>query len=278
MDKLLSQLLRKRRRRWGMIGTLYGQTLENMLQLEKMLKQAGGNDGMERADKLLSSTGRWSRKEVRVLIKAGRVRAGETVLRDPGEKLKEETILYVDGESVLAETKVYLMMNKPDGVISSTEDPREKTVLDLLPEHYRKQELFPVGRLDKDTEGLLLLTNDGPLAHHLLSPRHHVEKVYYTKVDGILDAEDIAAFAEGITLRDGTVCQKAGLEILSEPNVALVRLREGKYHQVKRMLASRGKPVIYLKRLSMGTLRLDEALSPGEFRPLSEDERKNLAL
>lgn len=233
---------------------------------------------MERVDKLLSSTGRWSRKEVKTLIKAGRIRAAGIVLRDPGEKLSEDTVLFVDGEAVLAETKVYLMMHKPSGVISSTDDPREKTVLDLLPESYQKQGLFPVGRLDKDTEGLLLLTNDGPLAHHLLSPRHHVEKVYYTEVDGTLGDEDVAAFAEGITLRDGTVCQKAGLEILSPPNLALVSLREGKYHQVKRMLASRGKPVVYLKRLAMGTLQLDKTLSPGEFRVLTQEEKAQILL
>lgn len=233
---------------------------------------------MERVDKLLSSTGRWSRKEVRTLMKAGRVRAEGTVLHDPGEKVKEETILYVDGEAVLAETKVYLMMNKPNGVISSTEDPREKTVLDLLPESLQKQGIFPVGRLDKDTEGLLLLTNDGPLAHHLLSPRHHVEKVYYTRVEGKLEEQDVTAFAEGITLRDGTVCQKAGLEILSPPSFALVRLREGKYHQVKRMLASRGKPVLYLKRLAMGSLKLDEKLAPGEYRFLTQEEKEQMLL
>lgn len=232
---------------------------------------------MERVDKLLSNTGRWSRKEVRSLVKAGRVRVGAVVIRDAAEKVPEESILLVDGEAVAVETKVYLMLHKPSGVISSTEDPREKTVLDLLPESYRKQDLFPVGRLDKDTEGLLLLTNDGPLAHHLLSPRHHVEKTYFAKVEGTLQREDVDAFQAGIRLRDGTLCQAAGLEILS-PNTALVTLQEGKYHQVKRMLASLGKPVLYLKRISMGKLRLDETLAPGEFRPLTQEERALLGL
>lgn len=232
---------------------------------------------MERVDKLLSNTGRWSRKEVRNLVKAGRVRVGGVVIRDAAEKVPDNTTLLVDGEAVLAESKVYLMMHKPSGVISSTEDPREKTVLDLLPESFRKQDLFPVGRLDKDTEGLLLLTNDGPLAHHLLSPRHHVEKTYFAQVEGILEREDVDAFQEGIQLRDGTRCQSAKLELLSA-NTAFVTLQEGKYHQVKRMLASRGKPVQYLKRVSMGKLCLDETLAPGAFRPLTSEERALLGL
>ena len=140
------------------------------------------------------------------------------------------------------------MLNKPAGYLSATEDGRGKTVLDLLPPELQKQGLFPVGRLDKDTEGLLLLTNDGALAHALLAPGRHVDKVYYTKVDGELEEDDVAAFAEGITLGDGTVCLPAGLDLISERE-ALVTLREGKYHQIKRMVASQYKQVVYLKRL-----------------------------
>jgi 16S rRNA pseudouridine516 synthase len=232
---------------------------------------------MERLDKLLSGTGLWSRKEVHGLLKAGRVTANGICVKDPGGKFKEDVLLCVDGKRMNLLGVQYLMMNKPAGVISSTEDPTEKTVLDLLPAEYQKMGLFPVGRLDKDAEGLLLLTNDGPLAHHLLSPRHHVEKVYYVKVRGELVAADVLAFCEGIILKDGTVCQKADLEILRQPETALVTLQEGKYHQVKRMMASRGKPVDYLKRLKMGTLELDPMLKKGQWRLLSEEERSQLA-
>lgn len=227
---------------------------------------------MERVDKLLCSTGRWSRKEARALVKEGRVCAEAEILRDPGEKLAPGTKLLVDGAAVLTEGFVYLMLNKPQGLISSTEDPREKTVLDLLPDCNQRQGLFPIGRLDKDTEGLLLLTNDGPLAHHLLSPQHHVEKVYYVEVEGLLEAEDTVAFAHGLRLRDGTLCRTAGLEIGAPADRALVHIQEGKYHQIKRMLAARGKPVRYLKRLSMGALQLDKTLAPGEFRSLKPEE------
>lgn len=149
-------------------------------------------------------------------------------------------------------------------------------MLDLLPEHLRRRGLFPVGRLDKDTEGLLLLTDDGPLGHELLSPRKHVDKVYYARVDGKIDQQDVQALAQGMTLGDGLTCLPAGLEPLSDGSECLVTLREGKYHQVKRMLAARGKPVVYLKRLSMGPLKLDESLEKGQWRPLTDQERKAL--
>lgn len=231
---------------------------------------------MERIDKLLSSTGRWSRKEVHGLLKAGRVTLDGTHVKDPSQKVGEKAELRVDGEQINQESFVYLLLNKPSGLVSSTKDCRDKTVLDLLPPHYRKIGLFPVGRLDKDTEGLLVLTNDGPLAHHLLSPRHHVEKVYYVKVGGELTAADVLAFCEGMTLKDGTLCQMSGLEILDPPDTGLVTLQEGKYHQVKRMMAARGKLVLYLKRVSMGPLQLDAKLKPGEWRPLTEEEKKRL--
>ncbi len=233
---------------------------------------------MERLDKILAGTGRWSRKEVRELVKQGRVSADGALVKAPDVKLDRAAVeLRVDGEPVSAEEYVYLMLHKPAGVLSATEDPRQPTVLSLLPEHLRRVGLFPVGRLDKDTEGLLLLTNDGPLGHRLLAPKKHVDKVYFVRVDGALDGADAACFQAGMTLADGLVCLPAGLEILDPPDTALVTLREGKYHQVKRMCAARGKPVVYLKRMSMGPLELDPALEKGAWRPLTAAERAALA-
>lgn len=227
---------------------------------------------MERLDKLLSNTGRWSRKEARELVKAGRVKVdGEAVARFE-EKYPPEAQIDVDGEALTHSRHTYIMLNKPAGVLSATEDRDQKTVMDLLPPHLRRLGLFPVGRLDKDTEGLLLLTDDGPLAHELLSPKKHVDKVYFVRVEGRLDERDASAFAAGMVLGDGLVCRSAGLEVLGEGDAALVTLREGKFHQIKRMLAARGKPVRYLKRLSMGGLMLDKALETGAWRPLSQEE------
>ena len=190
----------------------------------------------------------------------------------------EATEIVVNGESLCYRKYTWIMLNKPAGYLSATEDGCGATVLDLLPQEYQRQGLFPVGRLDKDTEGLLLLTNEGGLAHDLLSPRHHVDKVYYTRVAGCLTEEDCRAFAEGMRLDDGLVCQPAGLEILSAgaESEAHVTLREGKFHQVKRMLAYRGKPVLYLERIKMGNLTLDPQLSRGEFRLLSKGEIESL--
>ena len=234
---------------------------------------------MERLDKLLASTGRWSRSEGKRLVREGRVLADGRIAASAEEKYDPETVaLVVDGAAVPLRRFVYVMLHKPAGVLSATEDGKGKTVLELLPEEYRRRGLFPVGRLDKDTEGLLLLTDDGQLAHDLLSPRKHVDKRYYARVEGTLDAGDCAAFAAGMTLGDGLVCLPAGLEILSSgaESEALVTIREGKFHQIKRMLAARGKPVRYLKRLSMGPLRLDDSLAPGEWRELTAEEVKML--
>lgn len=227
---------------------------------------------MERLDKLLAATGRWSRKEVKELVRQGRVTAAGHCVARPEEKYDLSADIRVDGEPVCCQKYTYLMMNKPGGLLSATEDKRQKTVLDLLPEHYQKQGLFPVGRLDKDTEGLLLLTNDGDLAHRLLAPKSHVDKVYLARVDGRVDTADVKAFADGMVLDDGLRCMPAGLEPLEDESTCLVTLREGKFHQVKRMLAQRGKPVEYLKRLSMGTLTLDEELTSGQWRELTAEE------
>ncbi len=231
---------------------------------------------MERLDKVLTATGRWSRREARELIRSGRVTIDGCCAAAPEDKIDPETAhLAVDGELIDCEKYVYVMLHKPAGLLSATEDSRQPTVVDLLPLPLRRRGLAPVGRLDKDTEGLLLLTDDGAMTHRLLSPKYHVDKTYFARVEGALSEEDPAAFAAGIVLGDGLVCRPARLEILS-PDTCLVTLQEGKYHQVKRMLASRGKPVQYLKRLSMGPLQLDETLAPGEYRRLTAEELRSL--
>lgn len=231
----------------------------------------------ERLDKLLASTGRWSRKEVKELVRQGRVRIDGRPAARPEDKFDPETaVIQVDGERVDCAPFVYIMLHKPAGLLSATEDKRQKTVLDLLPDYLRRRGLFPVGRLDKDTTGLLLITDDGALAHELLSPKKHVDKVYLAQVEGQVDREDVDALARGMVLGDGTQCLPAGLEPLEDGSRCLVTLREGKYHQVKRMLATRGKPVQTLKRLSMGPLVLDDSLKPGNWRFLTTKERASL--
>ncbi len=234
---------------------------------------------MQRLDKIIASTGKWSRREVKNLVKQGKVLVDGLPARSAEEKADpEQTEIVVNGERLIWRQYTWVMLNKPAGYLSATEDGRGATVLDLLPQELQRQGLFPVGRLDKDTEGLLLLTNEGGLAHDLLSPRHHVDKVYYARVDGCLTEADCKAFEAGMTLDDGLVCQPAGLEILTagEVSEAHVTLREGKFHQVKRMLAYRGKPVLYLERVRMGPLPLDSSLSRGEFRFLTEEEVEQL--
>lgn len=231
----------------------------------------------ERLDKLIAAMGKWSRREVKRLIKEGRVLVDGVPARGCEEKVdpRASTIL-VDGEDLGYQPHTYVMLHKPAGVLSATEDRRQRTVLDLLPPELQRRGLFPVGRLDRDTEGLLLLTDDGDLAHRLLSPRHHVDKRYYVRVDRPLTAADRAAFQEGMVLGDGLRCMPAGLEVLGDGTEALVTLREGKFHQIKRMLAARGVAVCYLKRLSMGPLALDGALAPGAWRLLTVEETEIL--
>lgn len=231
---------------------------------------------MERLDKRLAATGVWSRKEARDLIRAGRVTVEGTVCRKPEDKVEETAAVLVDGQPIEGSGPVYIMLHKPAGLVSATEDAREKTVLSLLPERYQRLGLFPAGRLDKDTEGLILLTNDGPLAHRLLAPKSHVDKVYYVEVDGELDEADERAVRDGITLADGYTCLPGELERLKGGRAAYITLREGKYHQIKRMMASRGKPVTYLKRLKFGPLILDENLSKGSWRELTAGEIEQL--
>ena len=230
-----------------------------------------------RLDKYLVACAVGSRTEVKNFLKAGRVTVNGKKEKSAKLQINEETDdICFDGQKLEYEEFVYYMMNKPQGVISATEDPKHKTVLDLLDDLARSKEVFPVGRLDIDTHGLLLLTNDGQLAHALLSPKHHVNKTYLARVDGIMTQEDVEKFAQGISLKD-FICQPAILELVSidrEKGQSLVRvtIAEGKFHQVKRMVAYCGKEVVDLKRLTMGTLTLDENLKRGEWRRLTKGE------
>ena len=227
---------------------------------------------MERLDKLLAGTGKWSRREVKALVRQGLVRVDGRLAASAEDKLDPAAaIVTVAGETISLCRFTYVLLHKPAGVLTATEDRKQPTVLDLLPPELRRIGLAPVGRLDKDTEGLLLLTNDGELAHRLLSPKYHVEKRYFARVDGELSAADPEAFARGMTLGDGLECLPAGLEVLPD-RVCIVTLREGKFHQVKRMLAARSAPVLYLKRLSMGPLTLDDSLAAGAYRLLRAEE------
>ncbi|MGE5591082.1 MAG: pseudouridine synthase [Bacillota bacterium] len=229
----------------------------------------------ERLDKVLAHMGLGTRKEVRALIKSGAVTVDGLPVADPG--------LHVDSASSRVECRGrlleyrrhrYIMLNKPAGVVSATEDRRDRTVMDLLPAELRRPGLFPVGRLDRDTEGLLLLTDNGELAHRLLAPRKHVDKTYLARVEGALTSSDIKAFADGVVLHDGYRTLPARLHPLraGQESEAEVTIREGKFHQVKRMFLALGKPVIFLKRLRMGPLHLDPSLRPGQARELRPDE------
>lgn len=225
-----------------------------------------------RLDKLLCDLGLGSRREVRDWIRAGRAAVDGESIRSPEYKLDPEIhSVTLDGKPLRYQSYHYFMMDKPEGVITATEDPEQKTVLDLLPPDLRRLGLFPVGRLDKDTSGLLILTDDGDFSHRVTSPKNGVWKTYLAEVDGIPDAEDVTAFEEGLVLGDGTRCLPAGLTC-GQGNTCTVTVQEGKYHQVKRMLASRGKPVKNLRRLSIGALELDEGLGPGGFRELDQKE------
>ena len=228
---------------------------------------------MERLDKLLAATGRWSRREAKALVREGRVLVdGVPALRAEDKVDPDRSTVLVDGGDIGYARHVYVMLHKPAGVLSATEDPRQETVLDLLPPELKKRGLFPVGRLDKDTEGLLLLTDNGDLAHRLLSPKKHVDKVYQARLDRPLGEADRDAFARGILLEDGYRCMAAELELLGDGTEVRIVLREGKFHQVKRMTAARGSQVLSLKRLRMGPLVLDEALAPGQWRRLTPAE------
>ena len=226
---------------------------------------------MERLDKFLCDCGAGTRSQVKMILKNGRVSVDGKPERDGSRKIDPDTQrVYLDGELLNRRGRVVVMLNKPAGYVTATEDKNEKTVMELLPAEYGHLELKPVGRLDKATEGLLLFTNDGDLLHRLISPKKEVPKLYYAKHEGTATEEDVKAFAEGITLGDGTKCLPATLQPLG-PGESLVTVCEGKYHQVRRMLASRQMPVTYLERLREGDICLGE-LPRGHIRELTEAE------
>ena len=226
---------------------------------------------MERLDKFLCDSGAGTRSQVKVLLKAGRVTVDGKVEKDNSRKIDpDRQVVTLDGDVLGGKRRVVVMMNKPAGFVTATEDPVERTVMELLPEAMKHLDLKPVGRLDKATEGLLLFTNDGDLLHRLISPRKEVPKVYYARHEGTATQEDVEAFARGIILRDGTECLPAKLQPLGEGE-SLVTVCEGKYHQVRRMMASRNMTVLYLERREEGCLQLG-ALKRGTVRELTEEE------
>ncbi|WP_404453738.1 rRNA pseudouridine synthase [Virgibacillus necropolis] len=228
-----------------------------------------------RLDKLLANMGYGSRKEVKNILKQKKVSVNNSITKDGKVHIDPSTdVIQVGEDTVHYQKYIYLMMNKPPGFVSATVDDKEKTVIDLLPSNIQHYNPFPVGRLDKDTEGLLLLTNNGELGHKLTSPKKDITKLYYAKIDGHVTSEDVNRFAEGLELEDGYETKPAKLRILiaGESSEIEVIITEGKYHQVKRMFAAVGKKVTYLKRLKMGMLELDPSLKNGHYRELTEDE------
>ncbi len=230
---------------------------------------------MERLDKFLCDSGAGTRSQVKLLLKAGRVTVDGRVEKDNSKKIDPECqVICLNGEALNGKPRTAIMLNKPAGFVTATEDRTERTVMELLPPEMKHLELRPVGRLDKATEGLLLFTNDGDLLHRLISPKKEVPKIYYARHEGQAGAEDVAAFAAGLTLRDGTVCLPAKLEPLGAGE-SRVTVCEGKYHQVRRMMASRGMTVTYLERIREGSLSLGD-LPRGKVRELTAEELAQL--
>ena len=231
-----------------------------------------------RLDKFLADVGIGTRTQVKQMIRKGQIQVNGIVIKKPEYKIDTQKYrVAASGEELSYQKYRYFMLHKPAGCVCATEDRKEKTVLSLVPEEDRK-DLFPVGRLDKDTEGLLLLTNDGDLAHRLLAPKKHVDKTYYAKIEGQVTEQDVEAFREGIDIGDDKLTMPAVLEILHSSDISEIQvtIQEGRFHQIKRMFEAVGKKVLYLKRLTMGPLHLDPLLGPGEIRPLTEEEVKAL--
>ena len=233
---------------------------------------------MERLDKFLSAQTTLSRRDATAVIRRGRVTVNGVVQRDPSSKLDPDTTtVLLDGQAVTYRRYIYIMMNKPAGILCVSRDPHAQTVVDLLPEEWRARDLFPAGRLDKDTTGMVLLTDDGDYAHRMLAPKKHVPKRYLVTLYQPVDEATCQAFANGMTLENGDECKPASCVPLDD-NQALVTLHEGKYHQIKRMFAACGNHVEALHRLSMGGLSLDESLASGESRLLDEQEAASVFL
>lgn len=229
----------------------------------------------ERIDKILANLGYGSRKDIKALVRAGNIKVNGEIVRDSSIKINPYTSkIEIDGEVVEYREFIYLMMNKPKGYISSTDDFRDKTVIDLISDEYKVFNPFPVGRLDKDTEGLMIISNDGQLSHRVLSPKNSIEKLYYAEIEGMVTEEDKLLFQEGIVLDDGYKTLPSKLDIIASDYISKVHvtIEEGKFHQVKRMFLALGKRVEYLKRIAIGGLKLDENLKLGEYRELTLEE------
>ena len=230
---------------------------------------------LQRLDKIIASQGQYSRRDVQKLIKSGLVTVNGVQGRDRGAKIDDESdVISINGEVLKIEKYVYIMLNKPKGVVSATNDGREKTVIDLVPQEYRGRNLFPAGRLDITTTGFVLITDDGDYAHRILSPKNHIEKTYEARLAERVTESQLKAVADGITLKDGTECLPAKLRVIEDTENPLVEIKicEGKYHQIKRMFAAAGNGVIELKRTKMGGVTLDPKLSEGECRLLTAEE------
>ena len=239
-----------------------------------------------RLDKYLGNSGVGTRKEIKEFLKKRKIKVNDKIVIDGSIKIKEyEDVIKFEDNTVEYKPFVYIMLNKPSGVISATEDKRHKTVIDILENNYKTYNIFPIGRLDIDTEGLLLLTNDGQLSHNLLSPNKHVDKKYYVELKTEITAEMIEKLENGIKLEENFITKNAKIEVMKdEKNIekdlkkVFITITEGKFHQVKRMFKAVNNEVLYLKRVQMGNLKLDKKLSLGEYRELTENELRNLKI
>ncbi|MBQ3055033.1 MAG: rRNA pseudouridine synthase [Oscillospiraceae bacterium] len=231
---------------------------------------------LSRLDRMLSASGKYTRSQAKDLIRSGRVSVDGVCMTKPEVKCEESAMITVNGEALNFREFHYIMLNKPAGVLSATEDRKDTVALDLLPAQFQKLKLFPAGRLDKDAEGFLLLTNDGQLAHGLMSPRRHVDKVYYVRVEGEFCEKDKITLQEGVIIDGDYKTMPAKLQILDSASEAEITVQEGRFHQVKKMCLACGCRVVYLKRLSIAGVRLDPSLQTGEFRSLTEEEEAQL--
>ncbi len=252
---------------------------ETSVRLNSMALCTDFQDEMERLDKILASQGTLSRKEVKEMIRKGRITLNGAVVKDSSVKIDEnKDVVTVDGVELTLKKHIYIMLNKPQGVVSASESDTDETVVDLVPDELFRKGLFPAGRLDKDTTGFVLITDDGDFAHKILSPKNHIFKTYVAELQHTLSPEDIKSLENGITLGDGTELKESKVEVIDDVDKSLVRIMicEGKYHQVKRMFAATGNKVLSLHREKMGSLYLDENLKPGECREITHEELEKI--